>query len=102
MKTDRVDGRYRAAVALRALAAVLGGYWLASASTAALALALAQALPRIEAVLWATLLSWLVYALSAGWAFWARSTWRAWAGIALPATALSLAAMAPRWLEGLR
>lgn len=102
MKTDRVDGRYRAAVASRALAAVLGGYLLASASTAALALALAQALPRIEAVIWATLLSWLVYALSAGWAFWARNAWRAWIGITLPAIALGLAAMAPHWLESLR
>ncbi len=102
MKTDCLDWRYRAAIASRTLAAVLGGYLLAAASTAALAVALAQALPRVEAVVWATLLSWLVYALGAGWAFWARSAWSAWAGVALPAGVLGLAAMAPRWAEGLR
>lgn len=98
MKTARVDWRYRAAVASRTLAAALGGYALAAASTAALALALSQALPRVEAVVWATLLSWPVYAAGASWAFWARSAWSAWAGVGLPAVALGLAAMAPRWL----
>ncbi|GAB2463435.1 hypothetical protein GCM10027082_13840 [Comamonas humi] len=99
MKTARVDGRYRAAIASRALAAALGGYALAAAATAALTLLLAQSLPRVEAVVWSTMLAWLLYAMAAGWAFWARSAWSAWSGIALPAAVLALTTLAPRWLE---
>lgn len=99
MKTARVDGHYRAAIASRALAAALGGYALAAAGTAALTLLLAHSLPRVEAVLWATMLAWPLYALAAGWAFWARSAWSAWIGIGLPAMALALIVLAPRWLE---
>ena len=41
MKTTRVDGRYRLAIASRAVAAVGGGYALAAGFTAALSLLLA-------------------------------------------------------------
>lgn len=77
------SGRYRLAVASRSLAAIVGGY----ACAAAFAVALAAALPlsRSEAVLWGTMLSFLIWSLAAIWAFTARSASRAWLGILLPA-----------------
>ena len=100
MKPARVDGRYRLAVASRALAAVGGGYSLAAGFTAALSLLLAQSMPRVEAVLTATMLAWLVYAMAAGWAFYARTAWGAWGGTLLPALVLGACAMAPQWMKG--
>ncbi|MBY4947439.1 DUF3649 domain-containing protein [Cupriavidus respiraculi] len=84
--------RYRLAVASRAVAAIGGGYVLAAAATTVLSLVLP--LSRSEAVVTATLLSFLVYAGAVIWVFAARSAWRAWIGIALPATALGLAGLA--------
>lgn len=79
-----VSGRYRLAVASRSLAAGIGGYGCAAAFAAALAVALP--LPRSEAVLWGTMLSFAVWSLAAIWAFAARSAGRAWLGILLPAS----------------
>lgn len=87
MKPSQPLSRYRWAVASRAFAAGLGGYALSAAFTAALALALLPMLPRVDAVMLATLLSWLVYACAIGWAFYARNAWRAWVGLLLPALA---------------
>ncbi|CAG9168497.1 DUF3649 domain-containing protein [Cupriavidus respiraculi] len=84
--------RYRLAVASRAVAAIGGGYVLAAAATTVLSLVLP--LSRSEAVVTATLLSFLVYAGAVIWVFAARSAWRAWIGIALPAAALGLAGLA--------
>lgn len=89
--------RYRLAVASRALAAGLGGYALAAASTAALSLLLHPSLERVDAVMTATLLSWIVYALAIGWTFYARTAWLAWAGVLLPALALGAAVYGPSW-----
>ncbi|RZJ12428.1 MAG: DUF3649 domain-containing protein [Acidovorax sp.] len=100
MKAARVDRRYRIAIASRALAAVGGGYALAAGFTAALSLLLAQSMPRVEAVLTATMLAWLMYAIAAGWAFYARTAWGAWGGTLLPAMALGACAMAPQWMAG--
>lgn len=91
-----VSGRYRLAVASRSLAAVIGGYGCAAAFAAALAVALP--LPRSEAVLWGTMLSFVVWSVAALWAFAARSAGRAWLGILLPAAvfgAVVLSAPAP-------
>ncbi|HWK70085.1 MAG TPA: DUF3649 domain-containing protein [Burkholderiaceae bacterium] len=74
---------HRLGVASRAAAAILGGYALAAACTALLAVALP--IKRSDAVLTATLLSFTVYACAALWAFAARSALHAWLGIALPA-----------------
>lgn len=98
MKPVRADGRYRLAIASRAVAAVCGGYALAAGLAAALSLALAQFMPRVEAVLIATMLAWLAYAMAAGWAFYARTAWGAWAGTLLPALVLGASAMAPQWV----
>lgn len=100
MKAVRVDWRYRLAITSRALAGGLGGYALAAAATAALTLGLMPFMPRVEAVLTATLLSWLIYACAVAWAFYARTAWGAWAALGLPALALGALAMAPRWLGG--
>lgn len=100
MKAARVDWRYRLGVTSRAMAAIGGGYALAAGFAAALSLALAQCMPRVEAVLTATMLAWLVYAIAAGWAFYARTAWGAWGATLLPALVLGACAMAPQWLRG--
>ena len=69
--------------------------WLATA----LSLLLAQCMPRVEAVLTATMLSWAVYAIAAGWAFYARTAWGAWGGTLLPAMVLGACATAPQWMR---
>ena len=99
MKTTRVDGRYRLAITSRTVAAVGGGYALAAGFTAALSLLLAQCMPRVEAVLTATMLSWVVYAIATGWAFYAHTAWGAWGGTLLPAMVLGASATAPQWMR---
>lgn len=84
--------RYRWAVTSRAIAAVLGGYVLSATSAAALSLALPLAgVARVEAVLWATMLAFMLHALAALWCFGCSSAWRAWVGVGLPAAGASLA-----------
>ena len=101
MKTARVDGRYRLAITSRTLAAAVGGCALAAGFAAALTLALMPFMPRVEAVLTATMLAWLVYLLAAAWAFYARTAWGAWGGTLLPALVLGACASAPRWIGAL-
>ncbi len=79
----RLAGAPRLGVALRAVVAVFGGYALAAAATAALALWLPMA--RSDAVLTGTLLSFLIYTGAVLWAFSTRSVARAWVGILVPA-----------------
>ena len=98
MKATSPAWRYRLAIASRALAAIGGGDALAAGFAAALALVLAQWMPRVEAVLSATMLAWWVYAGAACWAFYARTAWGAWAATALPALALGACAMALQWM----
>ncbi|AVT19747.1 DUF3649 domain-containing protein [Paracidovorax avenae] len=100
MKPTRPLWKYRLAIASRALAATAGGYALAAAATAAGALALALAMPRVEAVLAATMFSWLVYAGAVAWAFYARTAWSAWAGVGVPALLLGACVLAPRLWGG--
>lgn len=81
--------RHRWMVASRALAAIAGGYALAALSAAALAVFLP--LPRADATLTATMLSFLVYACAVIWGFAARTAARAWLGLLLPSAAMGLA-----------
>lgn len=74
----------------RACAAIAGGYAFAASASALLALCLP--LPRADAVVTATLLSFALYAAAALRAFAAPSAWRAWAELLLPALAMALAA----------
>ncbi len=81
-------------VLARTLAAIFGGYALASAVN--LLLALVLPMPRSEAVLTSMLVGIVVCACAPLWAFATASVWRAWAGIAVPA-ALMFALAA--WLQ---
>ncbi|CAB3845282.1 hypothetical protein LMG26858_01419 [Achromobacter anxifer] len=78
--------RYRLAVFSRAVAAILGGYALASAAAACLAVWLPMR--RADAVVTAQMLSFVVYTCGVIWVFATRNAWRAWAGILLPALLL--------------
>ena len=95
-KLKRADAAL--AIGSRLLAGLLGGYVFTYALTAALA----QVLPfnRVDALLIATLLSFLFYTLAIIWAFAARSTWRAWLGVPL-AVPLALIGFWPQLLERL-
>ncbi|KQV80077.1 iron transporter [Massilia sp. Root351] len=87
---------YRLGVGARAVAAIIGGYLLAAAAAAFLALLLPlpplSGLSRADAVMAATLFSFTVYACAVLWAFAARSAARAWLGLLLPAAVLAGAA----------
>ncbi len=87
MKAASATTRYRLAVASRGLAAILGGYGLASASAVCLALCLPLA--RSEAVIAGGMASFLVYVGAVLWAFACRSVLHAWLGIGAPALALA-------------
>lgn len=82
----------------RLLAAVLGGYALSAALTAALTLYLPIA--RTEAMLVGTLLSFLAYALAVMWAFAAPHALRAWSGLLVPTLLLALLLAVPGWTGG--
>lgn len=82
------DVRYRLGVASRAIAAIIGGYALAAASTAVLSVLLPM--PRVDAVMTATLLSFTVYTCAAIWVFAARDALRAWLGIGLPTLVMGM------------
>ncbi|OAM87472.1 DUF3649 domain-containing protein [Termitidicoccus mucosus] len=86
----RVPLRARLAVASRALAAVAGGYAVAALFTATLALAL-RSLPKDEAVKFATMPAFLVYAAAVVWVFATRTARRAWLGLVIAAALLGLA-----------
>jgi len=84
--------RYRLDVTARVLAAIGGGYALSAVTTALLAVVLPMA--RAEAVITATLLSFVVFCGAVLWVFAARNAWRAWAGLAVPGLLLGLALLA--------
>ncbi|NIJ69521.1 DUF3649 domain-containing protein [Xanthomonas sp. 60] len=79
-------------VFVRSMAAIFGGYALASVSAVFLAVALPG--ERGQAVLTGMLVAIVVAACAALWAFATRSALRAWLGIALPALALAAGARA--------
>ncbi|WP_314972249.1 DUF3649 domain-containing protein [Comamonas testosteroni] len=79
----------------RLLAAVLGGYLLASALAVFLATVLSE--PRAESVLAGMLWSFPVYLLAVIWAFSPVSPGRVWLGLLLPSVVL---AGASAWLAG--
>jgi hypothetical protein len=80
----------------RVVAALIGGYLFTYAFTAALARLLPM--DKVDALVVASLPSFLIYTLAILWAFACRNAWRAWAGMAL---ALPLAAVGfwPHWRE---
>lgn len=80
----------------RIVAALIGGYLFTYAFTAALARLLPM--DKVDALVVASLPSFLIYTLAILWTFACRNAWRAWAGMAL---ALPLAAIGfwPQWRE---
>ena len=86
-QSGRRGWRYRGNIAVRALLGSVGAYAVA----ALLATALARTLPmaRVEAVVVATLLAFLVAPAVTVWAFLARGPWRATAGVVVAALLLS-------------
>ncbi|MBH1965715.1 MAG: iron transporter [Comamonadaceae bacterium] len=79
-KASTPTAAYRWSVVSRVAAAALGGYALSSAAT--VLLALIWPAPKAQALLWATMLSFLVYTAAVIWAFYTRSASRAWMGMA--------------------
>ena len=88
---------YRLAVASRSLAALLGGYLLAS--MASVCIALLAPLPRVDAVLTGMMLSFVFYLLAFIWCFACRSAWRAWLGMLLPSLVLALINGLAYWVK---
>lgn len=83
----RQGWRYRANVAARVVAGTIGAYAVAALFAAAVARLLPM--PRVEAIMPATLLAFLVGPAVTVWAFLARGPWRAWAGVILLGGALA-------------
>lgn len=91
--------RYRLAVTSRSIAAIFGGYGLASAFAAALAVWLPMG--RADAAITAQISAFIVYACAVIWVFATRSNRRAWTGmIGLTVVFFSLYALR-RWSLGL-
>ncbi|GAA7755658.1 DUF3649 domain-containing protein [Cupriavidus metallidurans] len=83
---QRVSVGYRMAIGSRVIAAVVGGYAVAALCTGCLSLALVRwtDVARSEAVMTATLMSFLWFALAVIWVFAASTAWRAWIGLCVP------------------
>jgi hypothetical protein len=88
--TPAATWRYRGDVASRAVAAIFGGYLVASTGTALLARLLPMA--RADAVVLATMLALVIYPCAVMWVFATSSVRRAWLGVG--------AACALFWLAG--
>ncbi len=89
-------------IALRALAAIVGGYALTAAATSLLGLLLAalSLASRADATIIATMLSFLIYACAVLWAFAARSARLAYGALLTLTGMLALPLMllvAPGW-----
>lgn len=82
MSTANLSLQYRLQVASRVVAAVVGGYMLASALT--VLSALVWPLPQAEAVLASMMLGFVWYTLAVMWVFSVKSATRAWLGMVLP------------------
>ncbi len=82
---------YRLGIAVRALAAIFGGYGVSALFAYVLALVLPTA--RVEAAVTSTLVAFVVYPGAVMWVFAASSAARAWLGLlwaALPLAAVYL------------
>ncbi|WP_312934108.1 DUF3649 domain-containing protein [Pseudomonas sp.] len=89
--------QYRLAVASRCLAALLGGYWLASMTS--VLMALLAPLRQVDAALLGMMLSFVVYLLAFIWCFACRSARRAWVGVLAPGALLGLINALAYWMH---
>ncbi len=97
-KTSTLTPAYRWAVASRVAAAAFGGYALAS--TATVLIAIVWPAPKAQGVLWATMLSFTIYAVAVIWVFTTRTAMRAWLGMIASTVVCSVLAWL-LWLGGL-
>ncbi|MDZ5109416.1 DUF3649 domain-containing protein [Pseudomonas putida] len=96
-KTAGPSLSYRLAVTSRSLAALLGGYLLAS--VASVCIALVAPLPQVDATLTGLLLSFVFYLLAFIWCFACRSALRAWLGVLAPSVLLGLISGLAYWMK---
>ena len=96
-KTAGLSLSYRLAVASRSLAALLGGYLLAS--MASVCIALVVPLPTVDATLTGLLSSFVFYLLAFIWCFACRSAWRAWLGVLVPTLLLGMISGVAYWMK---
>lgn len=87
---------YRLAVTSRVLAAVVGGYLMASLASICLALWLPRS--RVDAVITGMMSSFVFYLLAVLWCFACRTAWRAWAGVMLPSALFATLAGVGFWM----
>ncbi|MBN2991679.1 DUF3649 domain-containing protein [Pseudomonas cedrina subsp. fulgida] len=87
---------YRLAVTSRVLAAVIGGYLMAS--LASICLALWMPTSRADAVITGMMSSFVFYLLAVLWCFACRSAVRAWFGVMLPSAAFATLAGLGFWM----
>ncbi|MQB15485.1 DUF3649 domain-containing protein [Pseudomonas lactis] len=87
---------YRLAVTSRVLAAVIGGYLMAS--LAAICLALWLPTSSADAVVTGMMSSFVFYLLAVLWCFACRTAWRAWAGVMVPSALFATLAGIGFWM----
>lgn len=86
----RLPASYRLAITSRVMAAVLGGYLVAT--LASLCVTLLLPLPRAEAVLSGLMISFLFYLVAVLWCFACRTAWLAWLGLLVPSALMAIVA----------
>lgn len=86
----RLPTSYRLAITSRVMAAVLGGYLVAT--LASLCVTLLLPLPRAEAVLSGLMISFLFYLVAVLWCFACRTAWQAWLGLLVPSALMAVVA----------
>ncbi|WP_348748832.1 DUF3649 domain-containing protein [Pseudomonas rhodesiae] len=87
---------YRFAVMSRVLAAVIGGYLMASLASICLALWLPTS--RADAVITGMMSSFVFYLLAVLWCFACRNALRAWLGVMLPSAVFATLAGLGFWM----
>ncbi|AMK29454.1 MULTISPECIES: DUF3649 domain-containing protein [Pseudomonas] len=88
---------YRLAVTSRSLAALLGGYLLAS--MASVCITLLAPMTQADATMTGMMLSFVFYLIAFIGCFACRSAWRAWLGVLLPSLALGLINVLAYWMN---
>ncbi|MBA1202535.1 DUF3649 domain-containing protein [Pseudomonas capeferrum] len=88
---------YRLAVTSRSLAALLGGYLLASLGS--ICISLLAPMQKVDAVLSGMMLSFVFYLLAFIWCFACRSARRAWIGVLLPSLVLGMIDGLAYWMN---
>jgi hypothetical protein len=81
--------RYRLMVFLRFVLAIFGGYYLAAITATVMGMAFVAEPLKVNAVLSATMLAFIIYCAVFIGVFMVRSTLKAWMGVILPSLVMS-------------